>query len=125
MSKVKKILFVEDESALQKSFSDMLPEEKYKVVSALDGETGLRLARIEEPDLVLLDLRLPRKDGFEVLKLLKEDKRTEDIPIIILTNLEGAEDIQEALSLGATTYLVKSDYDIDEVIEKIEKTLNP
>ncbi len=125
MSKVKKILFVEDESALQKSFSDMLPEEKYKVVSALDGETGLRLARTEEPDLVLLDLRLPRKDGFEVLKLLKEDKRTEDIPIIILTNLEGAEDIQEALSLGATTYLVKSDYDIDEVIEKIEKTLNP
>ncbi len=120
----KKILFIEDESALQKTLSDMMPKEKYKIISALDGETGLRLARSQEPDLILLDLRLPQKNGFEVLKLLKQEKSTSHIPVIILTNLEGAEDIQKALSLGATTYLVKANYDLQEVIEKIEKTLD-
>lgn len=119
----KKILFIEDESALQKSFSDMMPPEKYKIISALDGETGLRLVRSQEPDLILLDLRLPQKDGFEVLKLLKQEKSTKYIPVIILTNLEAPEDIQKALTLGATTYLVKANYDLQEVIEKIETAL--
>jgi len=123
MAEVKKILFIEDESALQKSFRDMLEGKSYEVISALDGETGLRLARTQKPDLILLDLRLPQKDGFEVLKLLKNDKRTENVPVIILTNLEKAEDIQRALSSGATTYLVKSNYELEEVIGKIEQAL--
>jgi len=124
MSSKKKILFIEDESALQKSFSDMLSEKNYKIVSALDGEDGLRLAKSENPDLILLDLRLPKKDGFEVLELLKKDEATKRIPVIILTNLERAEDVQRALSLGATTYLVKSNYKLEEVTEMIEKALS-
>ncbi len=124
MEEKKKILFIEDESALQKTFSDMMPEEKYDLVSALDGEAGLRLARSQKPDLILLDLRLPQKNGFEVLKILKEEEEIKHIPVIILTNLERAQDIQKALSLGATTYLVKANYDLQEVIEKIETALN-
>ena len=119
----KKILFIEDESALQKAVTQVLSEEGYQVLSALDGEIGLKLARKELPDLVLLDLILPKKDGFEVLTELKQGQETKQIPIIILTNLEGGEDVERALSLGATTYLVKTNYRLEEVVEKIKQAL--
>lgn len=120
---MKKILFIEDELALQKTFGDILKSKSYEVIKALDGESGLRLAKGERPDLILLDLILPKMDGFEVLKGLKASEETKDIPVIILTNLEETEDIQKALELGATTYLVKSSYTLEEVVKKIEKAL--
>jgi len=120
---MKKILFVEDESALQKAFSDILTQAGYKVVSALDGEIGLRLAKSEKPDLILLDIILPRLDGFDVLKRLKEDLELREIPVIVLTNLERIEDVEKAIELGAKTYLVKTQYTIEEVIEKIKKAI--
>lgn len=120
---MKKILFVEDESALQKTFGDILGKNDYKMVSALDGEIGLRLAKSEKPDLILLDLVLPRVHGLEVLKKLKEDPETKEIPVIVLTNLEEMEDIDKAIKLGATTYLVKMRYTIEEVMEKVKKAL--
>jgi len=120
---MKKILFIEDEFKLQKTMGKFLEEEGYKVIRALDGEVGLRLAKKEKPDLILLDLILPKMDGFEVLKNLKEDKETKDIPVIILTNLESPEDIEKCLSLGATTYLVKSDQNLEDVLSKIKNTL--
>lgn len=119
----KTILFVEDESALQKTVGEVLSQEGYQVVSALNGEIGLRLAKEKNPDLVLLDLILPKVNGFEVLKRLKEDAATKKIPVIVLTNLEGIVDIDKALELGATTYLVKTQYSLEEVVEKIKKTL--
>jgi len=120
---MKKILFIEDESALQKTFGDILRQESYKMISALDGETGLRLAKSQKPDLILLDLVLPKIHGFEVLKKLKEDKETKDIPVIVLTNLEGVGDVDKALGLGATTYLVKAQYSLEEIVEKIKAAL--
>ena len=120
---MKKILFIEDESTLQKTFGDILRKEGYEMISALNGEIGLRLAKEEKPDLILLDLVLPKVHGFEVLKKLKETPGTKDIPVIILTNLEEMEDVKEALELGATTYLVKTRYTLEEVIEKIKKAL--
>ena len=120
---MKKILFIEDESALQKTFGEVLKQEGYEMIPALDGEIGLRLAKSEKPDLILLDLILPRINGFEVLKQLKIDEETKSIPIIILTNLEKAEDIQKALELGAATYLVKANYTLAEVVEKVKKAL--
>lgn len=120
---MKKILFIEDESALQKTFGDILKQEGYEMISALDGETGLRLAQSQRPDLILLDLILPKLHGFEVLKKLKEDEKTKEIPIVVLTNLEGIEDVEKAIQLGATTYLVKENYSLEEVVEKIKKTL--
>ena len=121
MSKV--ILFIEDESALQKTFGEILKQEGYEMISALDGEIGLRLAKIKKPDLILLDLVLPKRHGFEVLKELKEDEETKKIPVIVLTNLEKIEDVDKALELGATTYLVKAQYSLVELVEKIKKAL--
>ena len=119
----KTILFIEDEPALQKTFGDILKQEGYEMISALDGEEGLRLVTTANPDLILLDLILPKVHGFEVLKKLKENPETKDIPIIVLTNLEAMGDVEKALELGATTYLVKADYSLEEVLQKIKKAL--
>ncbi len=119
----KTILFIEDESALQKTFGEILSQEGYDMISALDGEAGLKLAKERKPDLILLDLILPKINGFDVLKQLKEDKETKEIPAIVLTNLEGIGEIDKAIELGATTYLVKAQYSLEEVVEKIKKAL--
>ena len=124
---MKKILFIEDEPVLQKTFGEILKQEGYEIIPALDGEIGLRLANPpaggKKPDLILLDLILPKVHGLEVLKKLKEDEATKDIPVIILTNLEGIGDVDKAIELGATTYLIKADYSLEEVVEKIKKAL--
>lgn len=117
------ILFIEDERSLQKTFRDLLEDEGYQMISATNGEQGLKKAKEEQPDLILLDLILPKLHGFKVLKHLKENDRTKDIPIIILTNLEGTDDVQQALEMGVTTYLVKADYELSEVLGKIERAL--
>ena len=120
---MKKILFIEDESALQRAASQVLTEEGFQVLSALDGELGLELARKEAPDLILLDLIVPKKSGFEVLEELKKDPATKNIPVVILSNLEGSSDVERAISAGATTYLVKTNYRLGEVVEKIKGIL--
>jgi DNA-binding response OmpR family regulator len=120
---MKTILFIEDESALQKTLGEILRQEGYEMISALDGKVGLKLAKAKKPDLILLDLILPKMHGFEVLKKLKEDKETKEIPIIVLTNLEGVSDVDKTLELGVTTYLVKAQYSLEEVVEKIKKAL--
>ena len=120
---MKKILFIEDESALQKTFGEILTIEGYKMVSALDGETGLKLAQTEKPDLIILDLVLPKLHGFEVLQKVKANKEIKDIPVIVLTNLETMADVEKAIELGAMTYLVKANYSLEEVISKVKKAL--
>jgi len=120
---MKTILFVEDESALQKTFGDHLRKLGYDMVTALDGAEGISMAKLKKPNLILLDLILPKLSGFEVLKKLKEDPETKEIPVIVLTNLEQITDVDRALELGATTYLVKAKYSLEEVVEKIKKAL--
>ena len=119
----KKILFVEDEPTLQKAVGEILTQEGFQVFSALDGEKGLELIKKEKPDLILLDLILPKKDGFEVLKEMKENEELKNIPVIVLTNLEGMGDVEKALSLGATTYLIKANYELDDVVKRIKQIL--
>lgn len=121
---MKTILFIEDESALQKTVGEILKQEGYEVISALDGEVGLKLAQRKIPDLILLDLVLPKLHGFKVLKKLKENSETKNIPVIVLTNLEGIEDIDRAIELGAQSYLVKAQYELKELVEKIKKILS-
>jgi len=118
---MKKILLVEDEATLQKTLGGALRKRGYEVKSALDGELGLRLAEKEEPDLILLDLMLPKMHGLDVLRALREEKKTKNIPVVILTNMEDINEIETAIELGATTYLVKSNYNLDEVLDKIDK----
>ena len=119
----KKILIVEDEATLNKAIADFLEAEEFEVVSALDGAQGIEMAKKELPDLILLDIILPQKDGYEVLDELKKDETTKNIPVILLTNLESQEDIVKAFEKGATTYLVKSYYKLQDVVKKIKSTL--
>lgn len=121
--KKKKILIVEDESSLGNALKEFLLAEGFDVLSAGDGEVAIKLAKSEQPDLISLDIILPKKDGFEVLNELKADKKTDKIPIILLTNLERTEDIGRAFDLGVNTYLVKSNYNLKEIAEKIKETL--
>ena len=118
-----KILFVEDEPTLQKELNEILQQEGFKILSAFDGEEALKLTKEEMPDLILLDLILPKKDGFEVLKELKADEKTKDIPVIVLTNLEGIGDVEKAIELGAISYLVKANYKLEDVVRKIKDFL--
>jgi len=120
---MKTILLIEDEAALQKTLGDVLSQEGYKILSALDGEVGARIAKEKTPDLILLDLVLPKMMGFEVLEQLRKDDETKDIPVIVLTNLENLEDVQRATDLGATTYLIKSNYELQEVVQKVKTAL--
>ena len=120
---MKTILFIEDEMSLQKSLASRLKDEGFEMISALDGEIGLRQAREKMPDLIILDLVLPKKDGFEALKELKSDAGLAPIPVIVLTNLEGSQDVERALSLGAFTHLVEANYSLDDMIEKIKQAL--
>jgi len=120
---MKTIIFIEDERALQTTFQNILKQEGYNVVPALDGKEGLKLVKDKKPDLVLLDLILPKIDGIEVLREVKKNEETKEIPVIVLTNLEELKKIEEALELGAKTYLIKANYTVEEVIEKIKKIL--
>lgn len=119
----KTILVIEDEGALQRAMGDMLKSNGYRVLQALDGETGLRLAASEKPHLILLDVILPQKDGFDVLTKIRSSPETSSIPVIVLTNLEGSEEVEKAISLGARTYLVKAHYSLEEILSKIKSVL--
>lgn len=118
-----KILFIEDEPALQKTLAEFLRGHGYRVISALDGEIGLRLAKSERPDLVLLDLILPRRHGLEVMKAMHADPKLASVPVIVLSNVESSESVEQAVELGAKAYLVKTSYTLDEVLEKIKGVL--
>ncbi|MEK9148251.1 MAG: response regulator [Patescibacteria group bacterium] len=120
---MKKILFIEDEPALQKAMGDFLKSQGYVVFSALNGPDGLELAKSQHPDLVLLDLILPGIPGLDLLERLRAREETKAIPVIVLTNVESSEAVERAVELGATTYMVKTNYSLDEVLEKVRAVL--
>lgn len=119
MAKIK-IALIEDDEILSKVIYEELRDANFVVLRAFDGEEGLKLTRSKKPDLVLLDIVLPKKDGFEVLEELKKSPDTRDIPVIILTMIGKDEDIKKGLRLGANDYIVKSQHAIAEVVEKIK-----
>jgi len=119
----KKILIVEDDATLRQTLAEFLEAENFSAVVASDGEEGVQKTITEMPDLILLDIVLPKKDGYEVIKTLKGDKKTKNIPIVVLTNLGGLSNMEKALALGAITYLVKGDYQLKEIMEKIKEVL--
>lgn len=119
----KLILLIEDDEFLRELISKKLDQEGFKVSQAVDGEEGMKMAKKESPDLVLLDLILPGIDGFEVLFLIKKDKALSQIPVIILSNLGRREDIEKGLNLGAVDYLIKAHFTPQEIIGKIREVL--
>lgn len=118
----KKILIVEDDRALQNALVEILAQEGYETTSAFDGQEGIDKAVREKPDLILLDIILPKKDGYEVLAEIKKSPQ-KNTPVLILTNLEEIDNVQKALDLGATTFMVKSDFSLKDVVEKIKENL--
>lgn len=118
-----KVLIVEDEAAFRNIFKDLLESDGYVVLTAEDGESGWLMSRAELPDVVLLDLALPRLHGFEVLKNIRADADTKDIPVIILTVVGEQENVKKGLRLGATDYLVKGFYSPREILVKINEIL--
>lgn len=120
---MKKILIVEDDRSLQSALAAMLEKHHYVTISAFDGESGFAAAQKEKPDLILLDIILPKKDGFAFMTAMQENPAIASIPVIVLTNLEDSADIERALGLGARTFLVKTNYQLEEIAEKIEQTL--
>ncbi len=118
-----KILLIEDEEMLLKMYSLKFSKEGFKIIQAKDGEEGLKLIKTEKPTLILLDIILPKLDGFTVLKELKKEEMTKNIPVILLTNLGQNEDVKRGLSLGAVDYLIKADLTPTQVVEKVKKIL--
>ena len=118
-----KILIIEDDESLVKLIEGSLDTAKFEVVLALEADEGLDKAITEQPAIIVLDVLLPGKSGFECLKKLKSHKATKKIPVVILSNLGQDEEIKKGLKLGAVDYLVKADFSIDEVIGKITKAV--
>ena len=118
-----KILVVEDEEILLTALKEELTQGGYEVEGAADGVEGLEKVKSFQPDLVLLDLLMPKMDGMEVLQKLKGDNKTKDVPVVILTNLSDYEKISEALSLGAMDYLVKANYRLEDLMDKVRTVL--
>jgi len=119
-----KVMILEDDKFLLKAYEIKFKQSGIGIISAKDGMTGLSLAEKELPSLIILDMMLPKMNGFEVLKKLKSSESLKDIPVIAVSNLGQKKDMERALELGAKEYLIKTNYSLDEVIEKIKKYLN-
>lgn len=118
------ILLVEDDSFISGMYQTKLTNLGYRVELIDDGEAASnRLAQEPLPDLLLLDVVLPKKDGFEILEDLRQDERTQKLPVILLTNLGQKPDVERGIKLGADDYIIKAHYTPTEVVEKITKVL--
>lgn len=118
-----KILMIEDDLFLRKLYRDQFTLAGFHFIEAINGVEGINKVVGEEPDLVLLDLILPRKNGFDVLADMKKNRKTKHIPVIILSHLPQESDIQEGFRLGAKDYLVKTDVRLSDVVEKVKQVL--
>jgi len=117
-----KILLVEDDSYLVKAITIRLEANDFEVVAAIDGEEGLAKARSEKPDLIILDIMLPKMSGFDICRKLKIDKLYRDIPIIMLTAKFQPSDIEFGKEMGADAYITKP-FDSQVLLTKIEELL--
>lgn len=118
----KKILLViEDDEIILRALYLSFHEGDYTVATATDGETGLRMTERLKPDLVLLDLIIPKLDGFAYLKTMKANPELNKIPVIVLSNLGDQESVDRAKGLGASDYFIKSDTDLSELAKKVGK----
>jgi len=123
MAKKKKILIVEDEEALKMSLRRKFTGEGFEIVEASDGEEGLKVAEAEKPDLILLDIVMPVMDGMTMLKKLRQKKFGQDMPVVLLTNLADTDEVNQAMELNVFDYLVKSNWDIEDVVVKVKDKL--
>ncbi len=122
-SPAKKILVIEDDRGLRRAITFMLTHGGYTVVFGQDGEDGLLQAKEEMPDLILLDLMIPKVNGFEVLRCLKENPLTKPIPVVVFSNLSQDTDRDQVLKLGAVDFVIKSDISVEQILGIVAKYL--
>jgi DNA-binding response OmpR family regulator len=120
---MKKILIIEDDSFLQGLEAGKLEKEGYNVITASTGQEAMK--KINEPDIaiILQDLILPDFDGFEILKKIKETEKLKNVPVIVFSNLSEPKEVKKAKDLGATDFMVKSNFTLDELVQKIKSIL--
>ena len=118
-----KILVVEDEEFLLDLYETKLEESGYEVIKASNGEEGISLARLELPSLILLDILMPKVDGYEMLKSIKSNNKTRTIPVIIFSNLSQKEEIEKGLKLGAKDFIIKTSVTPTELEIKVREYL--
>lgn len=119
----KKILIIEDDKALADMYKIELERRGFQVVTTPEGEEGVTIAKNEKPDLIVLDLLLPRMNGTDVLKVLKNDQTTKAIPVFILTNYDTPEEQEEEIKIGAEKYILKTNITPQQIGEMIEARL--
>lgn len=117
------VLLVEDDVFLSGIYQKKFEMEGFKISTADNGEKGLQDAKKKNPTIILLDILLPKLDGFAVLKGLKEDPALKDIPVILLTNLGQKDDVEKGLEMGAADYLIKAHFKPSEIVDKVKKVL--
>lgn len=118
-----KVLIIEDDPLMLRMYQKIFSFEKYQVDTAANGEEGLEKVRKDKPTLVLLDIMMPKMNGIQVLEKLKQDPETKKIPVVMLTNLAGEHDAENALTKGAVKYLVKSEYDPKQIANMVKEIL--
>ena len=119
MGEPARVLLAEDDRFLRKAAETALKRQGFTVLPAVDGEEALRMARAETPDIVLLDLIMPKLQGFEVLRALKADPATASIPVIILSNLGQESDVKQAMEAGAVGYFVKANLSLQDLVKRV------
>lgn len=119
----KTVLIVEDEGAMQRALKNKLENAGYTVLTAADGAEALEQMRTGNPNLVLLDLIMPKLDGISVLREAKGDEALKAIPVIILTNLSSGDKVAEAMQLGTFDFLVKANYSLEDVLGKVKERI--
>jgi len=117
----KVVMIVEDDEFLRSLTAKRVEKEGYKIEVAVDGENAISLLDTLKPNLILLDLLLPGKDGFEVLKKIRSLDAMKAVPVIIFSNLGQKEDIEKAKALGVDDFLIKANFTLDDVVTKINK----
>ncbi|MHB8860520.1 MAG: response regulator [Minisyncoccota bacterium] len=119
----KKILWVEDDSFLIDIIAQKLTQEQWELLYANDGAAALRVAHEKKPDAIILDILLPGIDGIEVLRQLKADEETKNIPVLMFSNLDDKEKIAQGKELGAEGFFIKATSTLESIIEEIQKVL--
>ena len=119
----KKLLLVEDDNILRELYLTRFKMDNYEIDFAVDGEEAVAKVAANKPDCVLLDLRIPKLSGFEVLRRIKEQPETKDIPVIVLTALSGDEDREKVMQLGAKAFLTKADTMPKDVLEHVREAI--
>ena len=125
MENKKIILIAEDETAMLKALSKKFTNEGFDVLETSDGEQALSTAIDKKPDLVMLDIIMPKMDGIDVMKKIREDQKWgSEVPIIMLTNLNDADSVSEAAKFGVYDFLVKTDWRLNDVVDLVKAKLN-